>query len=76
MATDTLCSIGQIGDAAGQIWHHLDAKGPKSLAKLIKETEIPRDLLMQALGWLAREDKINIDADSRSRTVSLRENGR
>ena len=75
MATDTLCGVGQIGEAAGQVWHLLDANGPKSLTKLVKETEIPRDLLMQALGWLAREDKINIDGDGRSRTVSLRGNG-
>ena len=33
---------------------------------------MPRaDVVMQALGWLAREDKIDIE-DGRSRTVSLR----
>jgi hypothetical protein len=42
------------------------------MAKLIKTVGQPRDLVMQALGWLAREDKISIEEDSRKRVVSLR----
>ena len=42
-----------------------------SLAKLVKEIDAPRDLVMQALGWLAREEKLNIEGDSRTRLVSL-----
>jgi len=72
MATDTMNSISQIGDTAGQIWHLLDAKGSLPITKIIKEVDAPRDTVMQALGWLAREDKINIDDDARSKTVSLR----
>jgi hypothetical protein len=32
----------------------------------------PRDVVMQAVGWLAREDKIDIEENSRSRVVSLK----
>jgi hypothetical protein len=42
------------------------------MAKLVKAVGGPRDLVMQALGWLAREGKIWIDDNGRSRTVSLR----
>jgi hypothetical protein len=63
----------QIGETAGAIWRVLSNQGPLSTAKLIKAVEAPRDLVMQALGWLAREDKIQID-DSRNRVVSLRQN--
>ncbi|MEX2120327.1 MAG: winged helix-turn-helix domain-containing protein [Pirellulales bacterium] len=66
------CGIEQIGEMAGAVWRVLAEKGPTSTAKLVKEVEAPRDLVMQALGWLAREDKIVIDSESRSRTVALR----
>ena len=71
MATDTFCSVSQIGEVAGEIWHLLDLKGPLSITKIVKEVDGPRDLTMQALGWLAREYKINIEGDSKSRIVSL-----
>ncbi|MBI2823242.1 MAG: winged helix-turn-helix domain-containing protein [Planctomycetia bacterium] len=66
-----VCSVAAIGETAGAIWRTLSDQGPLSTAKLIKEVDAPRDVVMQALGWLAREDKIDID-DSRSKTVSLR----
>jgi hypothetical protein len=74
MATDTLNCVAQIGETAGQIWQALSTKGTLTVAKLVKEVEAPRDVVMQALGWLAREDKICIEEDGRSRTVSLRSN--
>ena len=70
--TDTIGCIGQIGETAGQIWQILHDKGTLTIAKLVKEVEAPRDTVMQALGWLAREDKICMEEDGRSRVVSLR----
>jgi hypothetical protein len=70
MMTD-LCNQ-QIGETAGLVWRALDDGGPMSLAKLVKSVGAPRDLVMQALGWLAREDKIAIEDTNRGRTVSLR----
>ena len=61
-----------IGQTAGQVWHLLDENGPMSLTRLAKSIDAPRDLVMQAVGWLAREDKINIEDDARSKIVSLR----
>lgn len=73
MATLTKESgVAEIGQAAGAVWHLLSDKGPQTIAKLVKEIDAPRDTVMQALGWLAREDKIEIEEDSRTRTVSLR----
>jgi hypothetical protein len=71
MATDTSSSIAQIGELAGEVWHILDQKGPMSIAKLVKEADAPRDMVMQALGWLAREDKLNIEGDAKTRLISL-----
>jgi len=64
--------VAEIGDSAGQVWNTLTDNGPMSLAKLVKAVGQPRDSVMQALGWLAREDKIWIEEQKRSRIVSLR----
>ena len=60
-----------IGDAAGHVWHYLNEHGPTSLSRLVKDVDLPRDVVMQAIGWLAREDKVTIDEESRSKIVSL-----
>jgi hypothetical protein len=73
MATATPVScLAEIGETAGAVWRLLDKKGPLTLAKLVKDIDLPRDTIMQALGWLAREDKIEIEENGRTRTVSLR----
>lgn len=63
--------IDQIGETAGQIWNVLAQEGPQSTAKLAKLIDSPKDVVMQAVGWLAREGKIGIEEESRSRIVSL-----
>lgn len=68
----TVCGVEQIGETAGDVWRLLDLKGPLSMAQVVKQLDAPRDLVMMALGWLAREDKILVDNDSRARTISLR----
>jgi hypothetical protein len=73
MATASVsCDLEQIGETAGVVWRLLDENGPLSMAKVIKQSGAPRDLALLAIGWLAREDKINIDSESRGRMVSLR----
>lgn len=64
--------VAEIGETAGVVWHTLNEKGPLTIAKLVKEIEAPRDVVMQALGWLAREEKLEIEEDGRTRVVSLR----
>ena len=64
-------SIEQIGETAGQVWRVLSETGPLSFTKLTKEVDAPKDLVMQAIGWLAREDKIAIEEDGRTKMVSL-----
>ena len=68
--TEPTC-VQQIGEVAGVVWHTLHDHGPMSFTKLTKHLETPRDLTMQAVGWLAREDKINISETSRGRMISL-----
>jgi len=70
VAPDSL--VAEIGDTAGEVWKMLVDNGPMSLTKLVKAIGRPRDMVMQAIGWLAREDKIWIEEEKRSRVVSLR----
>ena len=72
MATaDTLTATQEIGETAGMIWRRLDQDGPTRVTQLVKEIDAPRDMVMQAIGWLAREEKIRIEEAARSRYVSL-----
>jgi len=64
--------VPHIGEVAGTVWQLLSENGPINVSKLVKAVDEPRDTLMQALGWLAREEKINIDKEGRNWIVSLR----
>ncbi|NIL98347.1 MAG: hypothetical protein GTO62_14760 [Planctomycetales bacterium] len=69
-ATSTAC-IEQIGETAGEIWHLLYESGPLPLTKVVKLADAPRDVVMQAVGWLAREGKLLIEEDGRKKIVGL-----
>ena len=69
--TGTVCNL-LIGETAGDVWRVLHDSGPLSLAKLAKRIDAPRDVVVLAVGWLAREDKVEIEEASRGRIVSLR----
>ncbi len=71
MATATMSGIDQIGETAGIVWHMLDENGPMSFTKLVKSMDVPRDVVMQAIGWLAREEKVEINEASRGRMIRL-----
>jgi len=64
--------IDEIGYTAGKVWCFLEDNGPASLNKLTKNLEVSRELAMQAIGWLAREDKITFEQAARGRLVRLK----
>lgn len=61
-----------IGHTAGIIWRHLSERGESSLSKLKQETKVSDQILFMAVGWLAREGKLEITRDGRSVMVRLR----
>lgn len=63
--------VESIGAIAGQVWRYLHDHGPVTLSKLARDIEAPRDLVMQGVGWLAREGKIAFHEGPRSKTISL-----
>jgi hypothetical protein len=64
--------VEQIGATAGHVWVCLHENGPMSMAKLTKQVDASRDVVMQAVGWLAREDKLTIEEKNRTRVVRLK----
>ena len=74
MSTDEstpVSCVEQIGQTAGLVWRPLNDGGPQSLAKLVKAVDAPRDMVLQAVGWLAREDKVCIEEAKRGRIIGL-----
>jgi len=64
--------VDRIGETAGKVWKTLLEGGPLSQTKLTKQIDAPRDTVMQAIGWLAREDKLTIREGSRGRLIEIR----
>ncbi len=62
----------QVGGAAGEVWHLLNQGGPQTLAQLKKKLNGSSELLGFAVGWLAREDKLEILQEKRSILLRLR----
>ena len=62
----------EIGEAAGAIWRTLDSQGELTLAKLKKEVKVKDPVFHWALGWLAREDQIEIIPDKRTYRIGLK----
>ena len=51
--------IYEYGNNAGKIWKALNANGSLTQMKLIRNTKLKNDEFQSAVGWLARENKIN-----------------
>jgi hypothetical protein len=62
----------EIGHVAGDVWGALSRKGPLTLTALKKEVKAPADVVAAAIGWLAREEKLDFDTAGRAAKISLR----
>jgi hypothetical protein len=54
-----------IGETAGKVWKFLDEKGEVTLNQMKKGIKADPNLIPQAIGWLAREDKLIIGLGKR-----------
>jgi hypothetical protein len=64
--------IPKIGETAGKVWKLLDEKGEVTLTQLKKGVKADPNLILQAIGWLAREDKLQIEKKDRYITYALK----
>ena len=63
----------RIGLAAGKVWEMLKANGEMDISALTKKMDERSVIVQQALGWLAREDKIDYDLKGKKIFVTLSE---
>ena len=61
-----------VGETAGKIWQVLTTEGPQTASQLKKKVSSSGDMVNFALGWLAREDKIEIVQEKRNFRVQLK----
>jgi hypothetical protein len=65
-------SSTEIGHVAGDVWGLLVRDGAQTIAAIKKSIDAPPDFVLAAIGWLAREDKLEFSTHGRSVKVSLR----
>ncbi len=63
----------EIGILAGKIWNYLNLNGEVNSLKLKLDLEINRIQLFLALGWLLKEDKINLEKKNEEYFISLKQ---
>lgn len=61
-------------ETVGKVWRFLGQNGQTNVSQLAKSLKEKDELVFQALGWLAREDKIEYTVKNRRTFVSLVEN--
>ncbi len=61
----------KIIETAGKTWRFLGQNGETNVSQLAKVIKEKEEVIFQALGWLAREDKINYATKNRRTFVSL-----
>jgi len=61
-----------IGNAAGEVWQYLSQNGEVTTAKLIREVDAPAKLVDRAIGWLAREGKVELEVNGRFEKIRLK----
>lgn len=63
-----------IGKSSGEIWRYLEKHGPMPIEKLQKEIKnISKELFHQSLGWLARENKVDINMTDKPAMISKKD---
>jgi hypothetical protein len=62
-----------IGETAGRAWQHLAKSGPTTLKDLPKAVGTERDVVLMAVGWLAREGKVVFEKTGKDMRVRLTE---
>lgn len=65
--TDT----ASVGEVAGRVWQFLDQQGKSSVSAVENGVNASSREVLMAIGWLAREGKLNLSDEPRGLYVSL-----
>jgi hypothetical protein len=69
----SLQTQNDIGTTAGRVWCHLHEHGATTASRLSKVLGVPSRQVDRAVGWLAREHKLEFVTDRRAVKISLAE---
>ena len=58
-------------ETAGKTWRYLGQNGQTNISQLSRALNEKSEVVLQALGWLAREDKIDYSVKNRRTFVAL-----
>ncbi len=61
----------RIGELAGYVWRFLEEEGETSVSGVTKAVDAPRTKVNMAIGWLAREEKLEFVDNGRGTSVRL-----
>lgn len=61
----------EIGTTAGEIWKVLGQNGKTSLPALGKKMALTAEMTTLAVGWLGRENKVNISKEGKGTVIAL-----
>jgi|AntDeeMinimDraft_5_1070356.scaffolds.fasta_scaffold00095_28 hypothetical protein len=62
----------KIGELAGQVWKFLEREGESSFSAITDAVDGPRSKVSMAIGWLAREDKLEFSQEGRGTKIGLK----
>lgn len=65
-------TVDEIGHVAGSVWQYLSDNGEQNLVDVKEAVDAPNDLVIAAVGWLAREDKLELRNNGHVVMISLR----
>jgi hypothetical protein len=68
-----MIDLQSIGETAGAVYQYLKDHGGTTLATLVRAIDAPSDAVLMAVGWLAREGKLEISQEKRTVHIRLTE---
>jgi hypothetical protein len=66
-----MTSLASIGETAGKVWSLLEKKGKMTASAIEKGVKAPAREVQMAIGWLAREGKVEVREETRGLYVWL-----
>ena len=58
--------VQDIGETAGKVWNLLQRNGKTNLPTVEREVQSPKSVVHMAIGWLAREGKVELRQEKRT----------
>ncbi len=64
--------VEKVGETAGMVWRYLEENGDTSIPQLVKKLNSDDFMIYAALGWLAREEKIELFTKGKTKAAKLK----